>query len=143
MHHEEQTSGARVNLRYRPTMDILTVFKTEITIGAITIDAYTANEVSSTTGKFINYLSGAGLAESIGLHRSTTLQNRLSKELKDLLEGDSTTLQGSLRAETKSEKDYIAFDRPGRYKNSKNSWSKINLWDTTSAAKYWEQSSKI
>jgi hypothetical protein len=50
-------------------MEILTVFKTEITIGKITIDAYTANEVSSTTGKFINYLSGGQLAESIGLHR--------------------------------------------------------------------------
>ena len=123
-------------------MDILTVFKTEITIGAITIDAYTANEVSSTTGKFINYLSGGQLAESIGLHRSTTLQNRLPKELKDLLEGDSTTLQRNLRTEIKPEKDHIVFDRPGRHKNSKNAWSKINLWDTTSAAKYYRYHDK-
>lgn len=123
-------------------MDILTVFKTEITIGNVTIDAYTANEVSSTTGKFINYLSGAGLAESIGLHRNTTLQNRMSKELKDLLGNNSTTLHPNLRAETKSEKEHIAFERQGKYKNSQNSWSKVNLWDTTSAAKYYRYHDK-
>lgn len=123
-------------------MSILTVFKTEITIGAIKIDAYTANEVSSTTGKFINYLSGAGLAESIGLHRNTTLQNRISNELKDLLCNGSTTLHLDLRAETESEKDNILFERSGKYKNSQNSWSKVNLWDTTSAAKYYRYHDK-
>ena len=70
------------------------------------------------------------------------MQNRLPKELKDLLESSSTTLQSSLRAEVKSEKEYIVFDRPGRYKNSKNAWSKVNLWDTISAAKYYRYHDK-
>ena len=99
-------------------MDILTVFKTEIKIGAITIDAYTANEVSSTTGKCINYLSGAGIAASIGLTNNTTIHNRLPERLKSILGEGYTTIHG-------------------RTKTSQNSWAKLNLWDTTSAAKYY------
>jgi hypothetical protein len=94
--------------------DCQTVFKTEFAIGAVTVDGYTANEIDPATGKFINYLSGAGLAESIGLHRNTTLQNRLSEDLKAMLGAGFTTLQG-------------------QYKNTQNSWSKLNLWDTTSS----------
>jgi hypothetical protein len=99
-------------------MTILTVFKTEIYIGSIAIDAYTANQISSTTGKFINYLSGAGLAASIGLANNTTIQKRLSEDLKAMLGNGFTTIQG-------------------QYKNTQNSWSKLNLWDTTSAALYY------
>lgn len=99
-------------------MDILTVVKTEITIGSITIDAYTANEVSSTTGKFINYLSGAGLAASIGLPNNTTIHNRLPEKLKRMLGEGYTTIHG-------------------RTKTTQNSWAKLNLWDTSSAAKYY------
>jgi hypothetical protein len=104
-------------------MTILTVFKTEIYIGSIAIDAYTANQISSTTGKFINYLSGAGLAESIGLNRSTTLQNRLSEDLKAMLGAGFTTLQG-------------------QYKMESGGKSKLNLWDTTSAAIYYRYHDK-
>jgi hypothetical protein len=104
-------------------MSIITVFKTEIHIGSIAIDAYTANQISSTTGKFINYLSGAGLAESIGLHRNTTLQNRLSEDLKAMLGAGFTTLQG-------------------KCENTQKSFSKMNLWDTTSAAIYYRYHDK-
>lgn len=99
-------------------MDILTVFKTEITIGVITIDAYTANEVSSTTGKCINYLSGGGLAASIELTDKTTRPQSLPERPKSILGGDFTT-------------------RPGRHKMASGGTSKIHLWDTTSAAKYY------
>lgn len=75
-------------------MEILTVDSTIIEIGGIEADAYTANEISSTTGAPINYLSGAGLALSIGLDHTTTLQKRLSKELKALLGEGFTTVQG-------------------------------------------------
>jgi hypothetical protein len=95
-------------------MSIITVFKTEFAIGSVLVDGYTANEIDPATGKFINYLSGQGLAESIGLTDTTTLQNRLSKDLKAILGAGFTTLQG-------------------KYKNTQNSWSKLNLWDTTSA----------
>lgn len=99
-------------------MDILTVFKTEIAIGNVNIDAYTANEISSTTGKFINYLSGAGLAASIELTDKTTRPQSLPENLKSIL-GDGFTT------------------RPGRYKMASGGTSKIHLWDTTSAAKYY------
>jgi len=104
-------------------MTILTVFKTEFTIGSVLVDCYTANELDPATGKFINYLSGAGLAESIGLNRSTTLQNRLSEDLKAMLGAGFTTLQGS-------------------YKMESGGKSKLNLWDTTSAAIYYRYHDK-
>jgi hypothetical protein len=94
--------------------DCQTVFKTEFAIGSVLVDGYTANELDPATGKFINYLSGAGLAESIGLNRSTTLQNRLSEDLKAMLGAGFTTLQG-------------------QYKMESGGKSKLNLWDTTSA----------
>lgn len=76
-------------------MSILTVVRTTIQIASI--DAYTAGEVSSVTGAPINYLSECGLAESIGLEDITTLQNRVSKELKTLLGNSFVTLQGKYK----------------------------------------------
>ena len=99
-------------------MSILTVVRTIIQVANIEIDAYTAGEVSSVTGAPINYLSGRGLAESIGLEESTARQNRLSKELKDLL-GNGFTV------------------RQGKYKMDSGGSTKVNLWDTVSAAKYY------
>lgn len=99
-------------------MTTLTVVQTTINIGDVEIDAYTANEVSSTTGRFINYLSGTGLSASIGLEPSTTLQKRMAKELQSKLGNDFTTLQG-------------------RYLNNSGAYTKLNLWDTLSAAQYY------
>jgi len=104
-------------------MTNITVFKTQFTIGAIAVDGYTANQISATTGKFINYLSGAGLAGSIGLHRSTTLQKRMPEDLKAMLGKGFTTVQGS-------------------YKMESGGKSKLNLWDTTSAALYYRYHDK-
>jgi hypothetical protein len=95
----------------------LEVFRTSIKLGSIEIDAYTAHQKDE-HGRWINYLSGAGMATSVKLHRNTTLQNRMSEELKALLGKDFTTLQG-------------------KYCNSQNSFSKVELWTTTSAPKYW------
>ena len=53
-------------------MSILTVRATTITIGQIVVDAYTADE-QRPDGSYVNYLSGNGLAESIGLSNSTTV----------------------------------------------------------------------
>ena len=104
-------------------MSIITVFKTEFAIGAVTVDGYTANEIDPATGKFINYLSGAGLAESIGLNESTTRSKRLPKGLEDILGTGFTTVQGS-------------------YKMESGGKSKLNLWDTTSAALYYRYHDK-
>jgi hypothetical protein len=95
----------------------LEVFRTSIKLGSIEIDAYTAHQKDE-HGRWINYLSGAGMATSIKLHRNTTLQNRMSEELKALLGKDFTTLQG-------------------KYRNSQNSFSKVELWTTSQAPKYW------
>ena len=92
-------------------MTSITVFKTQFTIGAIAVDAYTANQISATTGKFINYLSGAGLAGSIGLNESTTRSKRLPGGLKDILGAGLTPVQG-------------------KYKTESGGKAKINLWDT-------------
>jgi len=99
-------------------MSIITVFKTEFKIGSILVDGYTANEVDPATGKFINYLSGQGLAASIGVNESTTRSKRLPKGLEAILGAGFTT-------------------RQGQYKNTQKSFSKMNLWDTTSAAFYY------
>lgn len=99
-------------------MSTLTVVRATINIGDIELEAYTANEISSTTGRFINYLSGSVLAASIDLEPSTTLQKRLSKELKTRLGNNFTTLQG-------------------RYLNNSGAYTKLNLWDTVSSAHYY------
>lgn len=99
-------------------MNIVTVQRTTIELAGKEVDAYTAGEISSLTGLPINYLSGNGLAESIGLDHTTTVQKRLPKELKTMLGEGFTTVQG-------------------KYKNSTNAYSKVNLWDTVSAAKYY------
>ncbi len=74
-------------------MSTLTVVQATINIGDIALEVYTANEISSNNGRFINYLSGSGLASSIELEPSTTLQKRLSKDLKARLGDNFTTLQ--------------------------------------------------
>jgi len=81
-------------------------------------DGYTANEPDLATNKFINYLSSASLAASIGLDESTTQLKRLPHELKIMLGADYTPVQG-------------------KYKNAQNSCSKINLWKTTDAVQYY------
>lgn len=66
----------------------------------------------------INYLNGTQLAELIELHPSTTMQNRMSQELKALLGDDFTTLQG-------------------RVKTSRNSYAKLSLWNVDDCIVYW------
>ena len=97
-------------------MTILTVRKTTITLGFV-IDAYTADEKDS-QGRWINYLSGTGLSKSIGFSATTTLPNRLPKELEAKLGEGFTTLLG-------------------KYKMSSGGLSSLNLWKTQDAAKYW------
>lgn len=96
----------------------ITVDSTTIEIGGVQIDAYTANEISSTTGDTINYLSARGLAKSIGVSETATLQNKMSKQLKSLLDKDFTVLQAE-------------------YKMTSGGLTKINLWDTVSAARFY------
>lgn len=98
-------------------MSILTVQKTFITLGAIKVDAYTADERRS-DGSYVNYLSGAGLASSIGLAASTALHNRMSQELKSKLGSGFTVLQG-------------------QYKMVSGGSTKLSLWSTLDAPKYW------
>lgn len=90
------------------------VRRTEIRVGDRVADAYTMDEPSP-TGGFINYLSGSGMAKVICLPRNTTLQNRLSQDLKAALPGDFTTLQAS-------------------FKNEAGGRSKLNLWTTDYAS---------
>lgn len=72
---------------------IIKVERVEILIGGRTIDAYSAGEPDPVReGAFINYLSGEGMSSVIGLARNTTVQNRMSKELKALLGEGLTTL---------------------------------------------------
>lgn len=44
-------------------------------------------------GKFINYLSGNGLATSIELASNSTIHGRISDDLKAMLGKDFTTIQ--------------------------------------------------
>lgn len=90
-------------------MDILDVFRITIKLGNIEIDAYTAHKLDS-RGNWINYLSGRGLAESIGLDETTTRAKRLPKKLKDSL-GESLTM------------------RYGRYKMESGGVSRAKLWN--------------
>jgi len=92
--------------------------KSSITIGSVVIETYTLGESCQETGKFVNYLSGQGLAESIGLVNSTTMQKRLSEGLKGMLGEGFTTMQST-------------------FTNDTGASSKLNLWHTTDAAKYY------
>lgn len=98
-------------------MDILDVFQTTIKLGNIEIDAYTAHEKDS-RGNWVNYLSGTGLAESVELNHSTTVQKRLSKSLKALLGNDFTTVQG-------------------RYKMTSGGIAKVKMWKTPDAGTFY------
>lgn len=100
-------------------MSILTVVRATIEIVVGTkVDAYTAGEISSTTGAPINYLSGRGLSQSIGLTEFTARGNQLPKELRALL-GKEFTVRG------------------GQYKMASGGTTKVSLWDTPSAATYY------
>jgi hypothetical protein len=99
-------------------MSILTVISTTIEIGGVTVDAYTANEISSTTGSPINYLSSKGLAESIDLTDTACRESRMSKDLKALLGESFKTING-------------------RFKNISGGHSKINLWKLEDAKKFY------
>jgi hypothetical protein len=90
-------------------MSILTVRATTITLGGILIDAYTADE-QLLDGSWVNYLSGNGLANSIGLENSTTIQSRLPQALKAMLGNDLTTMQ------------------KGRFLNKSGAFSQMTLW---------------
>lgn len=98
-------------------MDILDVFRTTIKLGNIEIDAYTAHELDS-RGNWINYLSGKGMAESIGLPRNSTLPKRFSESLKTRLGKEFTTLHG-------------------RYKMDSGGVSKAKMWTTPNAGIYY------
>ena len=92
--------------------------KSSITIGSVVLDTYTLGESCPETGKFVNYFSGRGLAESIGLVHSTTVKKRLSAGLKGMLgEGFTTTW--------------------ATYKMESGGTSRLNLWHTTDATKYY------
>jgi hypothetical protein len=97
---------------------MLTVRKTTINISGIDIDAYTADEKDE-KGNFINYLSGQGMAFSIGLDHTTTVQKRLAQELKARLGAGFSTVQG-------------------KYVNTQNGVSKISLWTIPNAIRYWQ-----
>ena len=99
------------------TQYMLTVFRTDIKIGDILVDAYTANE-TSVAGYPINYLSGKQIAQVIGLPNSTTMQNRIAQELLSMLGKDFTCMQSKV-------------------KTSQGNYIKINLWSTQDASKYW------
>ena len=96
---------------------MLIVFGAKININNQEIDAYTANEVSA-NGISINYLSGKQMAQVIGLLQSTSMQNRISQELKVMLGNDFSTMQGKV-------------------KTSQGNYVKLNLWSTDDATKYW------
>lgn len=103
-------------------MDILDVFQTTIKLGNIEIDAYTAHEKDS-RGNWANYLSGRGLAKSIGMDESTTRGSQIPKKLKQSL-GNGFTMRG------------------GRYKMVSGGVSKVKLWTTTQANKYYRYHEK-
>lgn len=96
----------------------ITVERTEILLGVRPTEAYSAGEKNpALPGGYINYLSGAGMAAAIDNARNTTLQNRMSEELKAALGADFTTLQC-------------------RFKNSQGGISKISAWTTDTATTY-------
>jgi len=123
-------------------MSILTVFKTEFTIGSILVDGYTANEVDPATGKFINYLSGAGLAASIGLTDKTTRPKTLPKDLESMLAAGFTTRPKTLSESLEPMLGAGFTTLQGSYKMESGGKAKINLWDTTSAALYYRYHDK-
>jgi len=86
-------------------------------LGGVTLNGYSAGEIDENE-KVINYLSGQGLAESIGATDKTTRPKSLPKELKAFL-GESFT------------------PRIGKYKNASGAYSKINLWTTDAAAGFY------
>lgn len=96
---------------------MIQVYRTSITFGNIEVDAYT-DLTPGKMGEHRNFLSGTGMAKSIGLNHSTTVQNRLSTDLKALLGGDLTTVQST-------------------YEMESGGVVKVNLWDTKSASTYY------
>jgi hypothetical protein len=104
---------------------MLTVRKTTINISGIEIDAYTADEQDK-QGRPVNYLSGQGIALSINLLHTSTVQSRMSQELKTRLGAGFSTVQGKCNTT----------------ENAKNLVSKISLWTVTNAIKYWQYHGK-
>jgi hypothetical protein len=98
-------------------VNILTVKRVQFQLASKTLDGYSAGETNPVTGKFINYLSGRQLAEVIGNHHTTVVQNRMSEELKALLGKDFTVVQGS-------------------YKMASGGKTKVGLWTTHAATIY-------
>lgn len=75
-------------------MKTIKVERVQISLGGQLTDAYSAGEPDpGREGAVINYLSGQGMASVIGLSHNTTVQKRMSKELKDLLGVRLTTVQ--------------------------------------------------
>lgn len=102
---------------YNSNTKAIQVEAVEFELAGIELNGFSAGEVDK-NGKVINYLSGQGLAKSLGLKDTTTLQNRLSKQLKAFLGDGFTTLQG-------------------KYKNASGAFSKINLWTTDAASSFY------
>lgn len=93
------------------------VYHATIFFGDIEVDVY-SDTPPGKGGKHRNFLSGRGLAESIGVYHSTMVSKRLPKELETVLGSNFTTLQS-------------------QYKNTSGAFSQVNLWDTESATKYY------
>lgn len=96
---------------------ILTVNKIEFQLAGKTVNGYSANEKHEVTGAPVNYLAASELADLVNLAPSTTMQNRMSLQLKALLGEGHTTLQG-------------------RVKTTQNNYIKLTLWNTESASKF-------
>lgn len=81
------------------------------------VDGYSSDEINSTTGGSMNYLSAKQMAELVDLPNNSTIPNRAPLQLKSLLGNSFTTIHG-------------------RTKTTQNNYIKLNLWDSASAASF-------
>ncbi|NEO08450.1 hypothetical protein [Moorena sp. SIO3I8] len=98
--------------------DILTVRKSTLELPqGVVLDIYTADEIDE-FGRWVNYLSGRGLADSVKVTEFMVRAKRMSKALK-----------------AKLGKDFMV--RAGRFELSKNRYSDVTLWRFKHASKFW------
>lgn len=93
------------------------VYRATIFFGNIEVDAY-SDTPSGKGGKHRNFLSGQSMAESIGLHNSTVMSERLPKELKAALGSNFKVVLSWHKMES-------------------GGLVRVNLWDIESAMKYY------